>query len=144
MKTQTPTEMQMQASSTRRISQRGVQRAKAAPVKRTKSICLRLSPDEHQMVREKARAAGMTASALLRDHLGRAQIYNHKQTQVWLATLLSIQKLLLMLAERSVVFRASDAVAAIAYLASIARQLDQFARYESDYAHKIFPSRKRQ
>jgi post-segregation antitoxin (ccd killing protein) len=105
--------------------------------KRTKSICLRLSPEEHQMVRQKARAAGLSVSALLRDHLGRAHIYNHKQTQIWLATLLSIRKVLVALAERAVVFRPADAVSAIAYLASIARQLEQFEQLENQYAHKI-------
>jgi hypothetical protein len=89
------------------------------------------------MVHQKARAAGLTASALLRDHLGRAQIYNHKQTQVWLATLLSIRKVLAVLAERAAVFRPADAVTAIAYLASIARQLEQFEHLENQYAHKI-------
>ena len=94
------------------------------------------------MVREKARAAGLSASALLRDHLGRSQIYNHKQTQIWLATLLSIHKVLVALAERAVVFRPADAAVTIAYLASIARQLEKFARYEPQpYARKIFPSR---
>jgi hypothetical protein len=106
--------------------------------KRTKGICLRLSPEEHLMVRQKARAASLSASALLRDHLGRAQIYNHKQTQIWLATLLSIRKVLVALAERALVFQPSDAVIAIAYLASIARQLEQFERRETEYAHKIF------
>jgi hypothetical protein len=109
--------------------------------KRTKSICLRLSPEEHLILCQKARAAGLSASALLRDHLGRARIYNHKQTQIWFATLLSIRKVLLGLAERSVVFRPSDSVVAIAYLASIARQLEQFERQEPQYAHKVFPSR---
>ena len=93
------------------------------------------------MVRQKARAAGLSASALLRDHLGRAQIYNHKQTQVWLATLLSIRKVLVALAERAVVFRPADAVVAIAYLASIARQLEQFTNIEPEYARKVLPSR---
>lgn len=94
------------------------------------------------MVQAKARAAGLSASALLRDHLGHAQIYNHKQTQIWLATLISIRKTLVALAERSVVFRPADAVVAIAYLASIARQLEHFVRYETQpYARKIFPSR---
>ena len=90
-------------------------------------------------MRSKARAAGMTVSALLRDHLGRAQIYNHKQTQVWLATLLSIHKVLVTLAERAVVFQPADAAVTIAYLASIARQLDQFERLEHQYARKILP-----
>jgi hypothetical protein len=107
--------------------------------KRTKSICLRLSPEEHLMVHQKARAAGLSASALLRDHLGRTQIYNHKQTQIWLATLLSIRKVLVALAERAVVFRPADAVVAIAYLASIARQLEQFERLEKQYARKVLP-----
>ena len=133
---------QSQASSTRRISQRGVKRVKTAPVKRTKSICLRLSMEEHQMLKTKAKAAGLTTSALLRNHLGRAQIYNHKQTQVWLATLLSIRKTLVAQAERAVVFQPADAVVAIAYLASIARQLEHFIRHETQpYARKIFSSR---
>ena len=94
------------------------------------------------MLRDKARAAGLSASVLLRDHLGRARIYNHKQTQIWLATLISIRKMLVALAERAVVFRPADAVIAIAYLASIARQLEQFVRHEPQpYAHKILPSR---
>ena len=94
------------------------------------------------MVQAKARTAGLSASALLRDHLGRAQIYNHKQTQVWLATLISIRKLLVALAERSVVFHPADAVIAIAYLAGIARQLEHFVRKEpQQYARKVFPSR---
>lgn len=91
------------------------------------------------MVHQKARAAGLSASALLRDHLGRTQIYNHKQTQIWLATLLSIRKVLVALAERAVVFRPADAVVAIAYLASIARQLEQFERLEKQYARKVLP-----
>ena len=144
MKSHFPSQAQSQASSTPRISRRGGGSAKPVAIKRTKSICLRLTPEEHQVVREKARSAGLSASALLRDHLGRAQIYNHKQTQIWYATLLSIHKLLVALAERSVVFRPSDAVATIAYLAAIARQLEQFARYKPQYAHKVFPSRKRQ
>jgi hypothetical protein len=115
----------------------GGKRAYRMTNKRTKAICLRLSAEEHQMVRQKARAAGLSASALLRDHLGRAQIYNHKQTQIWLATLLSIRKVLVALAERAVAFRPTDAVAAIAYLASIARQLEQFEHMENQYAHKI-------
>ena len=106
--------------------------------KRTKGICLRLSPEEHQTVREKAQAAGMSVSALLRDHLCHTQIYNHKETQIWLATLLSIRKVLVALAERAVVFQPADAVIAIAYLSSIARQLEQFERQEFQYAHKIF------
>ncbi|MDR3560794.1 MAG: hypothetical protein P4N59_05045 [Negativicutes bacterium] len=89
------------------------------------------------MVREKARVAGMTVSALLRDHLGHAQIYNHKQTQVWLATLLSIQKVLVGLAEKSVVFQPADAAVTIAYLASIARQLEQFEHLEQQYARQV-------
>jgi hypothetical protein len=142
MKTQIPSQTPSQASSTRRISQRGFKRVKSAPVKRTKSICLRLSPEEHRMLRDKARAAGLSASVLLRDHLGRTRIYNHKQTQIWLATLISIRKTLVALAERAVAFRPADAVAAIAYLASIARQLEHFVRHESQpYAHKILPSR---
>jgi hypothetical protein len=116
-----------------------VNRKKAVAQKRTKSICLRLSHEEHQMVHKKAQLAGLSASALLRDHVGHAQIYNHKQTQVWLATLLSIRKVLVALAERAVVFRPADAVVAIAYLASIARQLEQFERHETQYAHKILP-----
>ena len=109
--------------------------------KRTKSICLRLSPEEHQMVAEKAKAAGLSASALLRDHLGRAQIYNHRETQRWFATLLSIRKLLAALAERAVVFRPADSAVAIAYLASISRQLEQPQHGEPQYARKVFPSR---
>ena len=94
------------------------------------------------MLKTKAKAAGLTTSALLRNHLGRAQIYNHKQTQVWLATLLSIRKTLVALAERAVVFQPADAVVAIAYLASIARQLEHFIRHETQpYARKIFSSR---
>jgi hypothetical protein len=139
MKTQTPTEMQMQASPPRAYLGAGVKRAKRVKVKRIKSLCLRLSFEEHQMVRGKARAAGMTASALLRDHLGRAQIYNHKQTQIWLATLLSIRKVLVTLAERAVVFQPAAAAATIAYLASIARQLEQFEHLEHQYARKVLP-----
>jgi hypothetical protein len=115
----------------------GGKRAQPMKNKRTKSFCLRLSPEEHLMVCQKARAAGLSASVLLRDHLGRAQIYNHKQTQIWLATLLSIRKVLVALAERAVVFRPADAVVAIAYLASISRQLEQFEHLENQYAHKI-------
>lgn len=137
MKSQIPIEMRYEASSPR-VYHAGGNRVKRATIKRTKSICLRLSSEEHQLVREKAQAAGLSASALLRDHLGRAQIYNHKQTQIWLATLLSIRKVLMALAERSVVFHPADAVAALAYLASIARQLEQFERNEIQYAHKIF------
>ena len=137
MKTQIPIKMRIQASPPR-VYHGGGNRAKRATLKRTKSICLRLSPEEHKLVREKARTAGLSASALLRDHLGRAQIYNHKQTQIWLATLLSIRKVLVALAERAVVFQPADAVIAIAYLSSIARQLEQFERQEFQYAHKIF------
>ena len=137
MKTEITSEMRIQASPPR-VYHGGGKRKEAVTQKRTKGICLRLSPEEHRMVREKARAAGLTASALLRDHLGRAQIYNHKQTQIWLATLLSIRKVLVALAERSVVFRPADAVAAVACLASIARQLEQFERQKFQYAHKIF------
>jgi hypothetical protein len=136
MKSQIPIQMRYEASPPR-VYHGGGNRAKRATIKRTKSICLRLSPEEHKLVREKARVAGLSASALLRDHLGRAQIYNHKQTQIWLATLLSIRKVLVALAERSVVFRPADAVAVIAYLASIARQLEKFEKYENQYAHKI-------
>ena len=92
------------------------------------------------MVSAKAKAAGLTVSALLRDHIGRARIYNHKQTQTWFGTLMSIQKVLVALAERAAVFRPADAVGAIAYLASIARQLEQFEHLEPQYAHKVLPS----
>jgi hypothetical protein len=138
MKAQIPTQTQSQASPPR-VYHGGGKRKKQVTQKRTKGICLRLSPEEHQMVREKAQAAGMSVSALLRDHLCHTQIYNHKETQIWLATLLSIRKVLVALAERAVVFRPADAVIAIAYLASIARQLEEFERHKIQYAHKIFP-----
>lgn len=92
------------------------------------------------MLSEKAKAAGVSVSALLRDHLGRAQIYNHRETQRWYAMLLSIHKLLAAVAERAVVFRPVDAVIAIAYLASISRHLEHLQHSESEYARKIFPS----
>ena len=133
MKSPTPTYKQVHPA----YITAGGKRAQRMTNKRSKSICLRLSPEEHLKVRQKARAAGLSASALLRDHLGRARIYNHKQTQIWLATLLSIRKVLVALAERAVVFRPADAVVAIAYLASIARQLEQFEHLKNQYAHKI-------
>lgn len=138
MNAQISTQTHEQASPPR-VYHGGAKRRTQVTAKRTKSICLRLSPEEHQMVRKKALAAGMSASELLRDHLCRTQVYNHKETQIWLATLLSIRKVLVALAERAVVFQPADAAVAIAYLASIARQLEGFERREIQYAHKVFP-----
>ena len=91
------------------------------------------------MVSDKAKAAGLSASALLRDHLGRARIYNHRETQVWFATLLSMRKLLAALAERAVVFRPVDAAVAIAYLASISRHLEQMQQTNYQHVNKNLP-----
>ena len=67
--------------------------------KRTKSICLRLSPEEHEVLCLKAEDAGMSVSALLRDHLGKARIFNHRQQQRWFAVLLSLRKHLTAMAQ---------------------------------------------
>jgi hypothetical protein len=111
--------------------------------KRTKSIGLRLSPEEHQVVSAKAKAAGVSASALLRDHLGHTRIYNHRQSERWFATLLSIRRILTALAETAVAFQPADAAITIAYLASIARQMERFERRETEYANQMVPSRDR-
>jgi post-segregation antitoxin (ccd killing protein) len=109
--------------------------------KRTKSICLRLSNEEHQVLSEKARAAGLSVSGLLRDHVSRVRVYNHKEQQQWVAILLSLRKHLTALAEKVVGFGPADAVVAIAYLAAIARHLERLGSQERKYAHQIFPSR---
>lgn len=109
--------------------------------KRTKSICLRLSNEEHQALSQKAKAAGLSVSGLLRDHVGRVRVYNHKEQQQWVAIFLSLRKHLTALAEKAVGFGPADAVVAIAYLAAIARHLERLAKQERKYARQIFPSR---
>lgn len=109
--------------------------------KRTRSICLRLSDAEHQALSEKARAAGVSVSALLRQHSKRARIYNHTQTQRWFATLLSIRNQLTLLAGKAGVFQPAQAVVVIAHLAAIARHLEWLAQGKPQYARKNFPSR---
>ena len=109
--------------------------------KRTKSICVRLSDAEHQILSQMAKAAGLSISALLRDHLTRTRIYNHKQTQRWFATLLSIRNQLTVLVGKVATFQPVNAVVAIAYLAAIARYMGRLAQDEPQYARKVFPSR---
>jgi hypothetical protein len=109
--------------------------------KRTKSVCFRLSAEEHELLRQKARLAGLSQTALLRDHLNRTRIYNHKEKQLWFATLLSIRKLLAALAEKATGYAPADAVIATAYLAAIVRRLEQLTRYEGQHVGQVFPSR---
>ena len=109
--------------------------------KRTRSICLRLSNAEHEVLAEKARAAGVSVSALLRHHSKRSRIYNHTQTQRWFATLLSIRNQLTVLAGKAAAFQPANAAIVIAYLAAIARHVERLAHVEPKYARKVFPSR---
>ena len=109
--------------------------------KRTKSICLRLSIQEHQALSEKAKAAGLSVSSLLRDHVTQVRVYNHKEQQQWVAILLSLRKHLTALTEKAAGFGPADAVVAIAYLAAIARHLEWLTKQEQKYARQIFPSR---
>lgn len=111
---------------------------------KTKSICLRLSPVEHHALVEKAKAAGLSVSGLLRDHAGQVKVYNHKGQQRWAAVLLSLRKHLTALTEKVAGFGPADAAVAIAYLAAIARHLEQIAKQERKYARQILPSRDRQ
>ena len=109
--------------------------------KRTKSICLRLSIQEHLALSEKAKAAGLSVSSLLRDHVTHVRVYNHKQQQHWVAILLSLRKHLTALTEKAAGFGPADAAVAIAYLAAIARHLDRLAKQDHKNARQIFSSR---
>src|SRR5690242_8481862 len=105
---------------------------------KTKSICVRLSPREHRLAFQKAKAADLSVSALLRDHLGRTRIYNHKEQQEWVAIWISLRKHLTALAAKVMGFGPADAAVAIAYLAAIARHLERLTKQERKYARQVF------
>jgi Mobilization protein NikA len=109
--------------------------------KRDKRVCVRLSAEEHEVLARKARAAGISVSGLLRDHLDRVSIYNHRGQQRWFAVLLSLRTHLAALCEKAAGFSPADAAVAIAYLAAIARHLDRLAARQREYAREILPSR---
>jgi hypothetical protein len=98
--------------------------------KRVRSLNIRLSDEENTMLRQKAKAAGISVSALLRDHITSVRIYNHKQRQHVYATLLSIRKQLTKLGEKAQAFSPVHQVVTIAYLNAISSQLEDVENRE--------------
>lgn len=108
---------------------------------RVQRIFVRVSAAEHELLSAKARAAGLTVSALVRDHIDRARIYNHSENAEWFRTLSAINNCVAALARAASSLCPIDAVVATAYLAGIHRQLDELNRKQMGYACEILPSR---
>ena len=89
---------------------------------------VRVSTDEHLALATKAKAAGITVSALLRDHIERVRIVNHADKEAWLRAAVSLNNIVAALARTVVALRASDAVAALAYLAAVHRRFDELQK----------------
>lgn len=113
-----------------RTSGRG-KRRESVSATRTKRICLRLSDEEHEALARKARTAGVSVSVLLRDHIGRFRMYNHRGQQRWFAVLLSLRAQLTALSERAGSFQPAQSATLIAYVAAMVRHVERLAQQES-------------
>jgi hypothetical protein len=111
------------------------------PNQRTKRIVVRVSTEEHWALSDKARGAGITLSALVRDHINRVRVYNHAEKEAWLRALVAMNNMTAALARTASVFNPFESVVALAYLAAIHRQLDQVAKLFPAHAREILPSR---
>src|SRR5437660_1141882 len=98
------------------------------PAKRTQTIVIRLSPGEHAVLSQKASDAGITISALVRDHIGQVRVKNDITKARWLQTLIAINNSLSVLVERAISFEPVDAAILIAYASAIRRRLAELSK----------------
>lgn len=110
---------------------------------RTKRIFVRVSTEEHQLLSTKAKAAGVSVSALVRDHIERVRIYNHADKESWLRTMCAFESTTAALARAAAELSSINAVVTIAYLAAIHRHLNNLPQQPIHHACEIFPSRDR-
>ena len=108
---------------------------------RTKRIFVRVSTQEHQLLAAKAEAAGITVSALVRDHFDQVRIYNHADKERWLRTVSAMDNSIAALATAATALSPLDAVRTLAYLAAIHRHLHKLSQESTEYACEIFPPR---
>ena len=94
---------------------------------RAKRILVRVSVEEHCLLSAKAKAAGITVSALVRDHFDQVRIYNHADKERWLRTVSAMDNSIAVLAKAAAVLNPLDAVRTLAYLAAIHRHLDNLS-----------------
>jgi hypothetical protein len=111
------------------------------PTPRTKRIFVRVSAEEHQLLSVKANAAGITVSALVRDHIDQVRIYNHADKERWLRTISAMDNSVAALAKVAAALSPIDSVLALSYLGAIHRHLDRLARENTNYAAEIFSPR---
>lgn len=111
---------------------------------RTKRIVVRLSTEEHEALSAKAKAAGMTLTALVRDHAGRVRVHNHADREAWLRAVLALNNSAATFARASIGLNPADAVVALAYIASIHRRLDELVKQFPAHDREIFQARSRQ
>lgn len=98
---------------------------------RTKTIRIRLSDEEPQILADKASEAGITQSALLRDHFGKVRGRNRNDEQQRIAMLNRINANLNMIARWCNTYKDSaDTVEVVSHLAAIQRQIRGVAGYE--------------
>jgi hypothetical protein len=113
------------------------------PKARTKRIFVRVSKEEHQILSAKAKAAGITVSALVRNHIESVRIYNHADKERWLRTMCAFESTTAALARAAAELSSIDAVVTIAYLAAIHRHLNNLPQQPTHHACEVFPSRNR-
>lgn len=108
---------------------------------RNKRLIVRLSGEEHKLLSLKATAAGMTLSALVRDHINQVRIYNHADRERRLRAVSAMENSIAALAKASSVLTPLDSVSALAYLAAIHRYLERLTKENQNCVSEIFPSR---
>lgn len=109
--------------------------------RRTKRIFVRVSVEEYNLLSAKAEAAGITVSALVRDHFNQVRIFNHSENEQWFRALSAISNTVAALSRAAASLKPIDAVVTIAYLAAIHRQLNGLTQQELRYASEVFPPR---
>ena len=109
--------------------------------KRAKRIIVRVSTEEHDLLSAKAVAAGITISALVRDHIDHVKIYNHADKERWLRTISAMDNSIAALAKAAGSLSPLDAVGTLGYLAAIHRHLDKLSKEDIRHAGEIFPPR---